>query len=253
MQFSSLVRRMRPIIVAAILTGIAGCASAQSFDQILGDFTQRRSGTCVIYGHVLAVAEFDPTAFAQRVHEVYGGWIATFPDGRRTYVTKEEVDTSLTNGYSCGEPGNILTIYSIALSKRSIGFDAKTGQLDYGEMDWVSFLTPNKWTLYDNGQVDGQHLTEGFSRLVKETDASGRLLTPSTMGFGILDEKTVPKYVEQVRKCHIIGGHDYSVAGYDAKNKIVKLRNPHNPKIILDIPVDLLINIPCGIDFMDRS
>lgn len=253
MQLTFVKRNLRTVIAVFALSCIGITAQAQTFDQLLGDFAQRRSGTCVIYGHVMAVAEFDPASFANRVHEVCGGWMAYFPDGRRTYVTQEEVQTSISNGYSCGETGNMLTIYSIALSKRAAGFDIKTGQLDYGILDWITFLTANKWTLYDNEQVAGQHLAEGLARLAKETTPDGRLRTPCTMGFGDLDEKTVPKYIGQIRKCHLLGGHDYSTAGYNAANKTVLLRNPHNPKVIMELPIDLLMNIPCGIDFMESN
>jgi hypothetical protein len=47
-----------------------------------------------------------------------------------------------------------------------------------------------------------------------------------------------------------VGIHDFSVSSYDAAKKMVYLRNPHNPQVLMEVPIDLLRNIPAGIDFM---
>lgn len=253
MRFPSMRRGINILLAASALACVCMGASAQTFDQLLGDFAQRRSGTCVLYAHVMAVAEYDPAVFAQRVHEVYGGWMTNFPDGRRTYVAKEELETSLTNGYSAGEPGNILTIYCIAVSKRSMGFDEKTGQLDYGELDWLKFVTPDKWTGYGEDQLPGNKVKDGLARISQESKTDDHVRIPCTIGFGILNEQTVPKCIDQVRKYKVIGGHDFQVVGFNHEVNAVKLRNPHRPQEITEVPVSLLLSIPCGIDFMEPS
>lgn len=247
-----ITKRYSRILAAGAFLLIA-CSSAfsQSFDSILGEFAQRMSGTCVIYAHVLSVAESSPTTVKNMVHPVFGGWMVNFEDGRKTYVAQSILDRSIAAGYSCGESDNILTICSVALSMRSGGFNYKTGQLDYGKVEFDRFLGTGKWTLYDPDQGIGKGLPDGLNRLAKESAVDGHPKDPCTMGFGILDEKTVPKYIDQIKKLNLLGGHDYSVSSYDATNKIVHLRNPHRPKEIMNVPVKLLLSIPCGIDFME--
>jgi hypothetical protein len=241
---------MRCILAVTLLVCLCVSAESQTFDQLLGNFALRRSGVCVIYAHVMAVCETDPTAFASLVHEVYGGWMVKYTDSRRTYVTREEVEKSIANNYSAGDVDNLLTIYSIALSKRSGGFDKTNGMLDYGDLDFAKFLGTRSWILYDNGQVAGQKLSDGLDRLVREALPDGRIRTPSTVGFGGLDAKSLPAFAELIEKYKLVGIHDFSVSSYDAAKKMVYLRNPHNPQVLMEVPIDLLRNIPAGIDFM---
>lgn len=253
MRFSLLQRSVWIVIATSALIGICAGANAQSFDQMLGNFAQKKSGTCVLYAHIMAVAEYNPEAFAQRVHEVYGGWMAYFSDGRRTYVAKEEVETSLLNGYSSGDPNNILTVYSIAVCKRSAGFDATTGKLDYGEMEWLKFLTSDKWIGYGEDQGLGYKVKDGLKRIADESKPTGRIRIPCTIAFGILNEATVPKYIDQIKQYKVVGVHDFQVVGFNFDQNMVRMRDPHKPKDIIDVPVSLILSIPCGIDFMVPS
>lgn len=241
------------VIICSTLIGISSSVGAQTFDDLARGFRQRKSPACVMYAHVIAVAEHDPVLFAKNIHKVYNGWTITFFDNRRVYVTRDELTTSLTYGYSADEPDNLMTVYMIGLSKRCGGFSQEKGEITYGKLDFRIFLSGNKWTLYDNEQKTGYKLTDGFTRLEEEVSLNGNVIVPCTIGFGILDEKTIPRQIEEVKKRKLIGGHDYEVSAYDAKNKMVLLRNPWKPRDILPIPIDLLKKIPCGIDFMECS
>jgi hypothetical protein len=240
-------------LVAVALTTAALAAFSQTFDEMLGQFAQRRSGVCVIYAHVMAVAENDPVSFAERVQSTYRGWLVRFADGRRAYVTQEEIDRSIAGGFSAGEPDNLLTIYCIALAQRCAGFKKETGELDYGKLDFGPFLGTGRWTLYDDSHGPGRKLADGLDRLVRETLPDGRLRRPSTVGFGSLDKKSIPRLADQTRNLKLVGGHDFSVSGYDKAAQTVHLRNPHNPKELLKVPINLLRRIPAGIDFMESK
>jgi hypothetical protein len=244
--------------LAQILTVlfVLTCASAfsQSFDQILGNFAQRRSGVCVIYGHVLAVAEVDPASVDNAVRKVFGGWMVMFPDGRRTYVAQEDIDKSLAAQFSSGEPDNKLTILSMALSMRSGGYKRDTGMLDYGPvLDFGKFMGSGNWTGYGNDSGPDRTLAKGFERLARETGPDGNVRIPATIGFGSLDEKSLPKYAAKAKEYKLVSDHDFSMCGYNAKTKCARLRNPHNPKVVLEVPVDFLCKIPCGTDFLEKS
>ena len=239
---------------AAFLALCACAASAITVDELYGNFAQRRSGVCVIYAHVMVMAEYDPDTFTKLVTPTFGGWIVRFSDNRRMYVTREEVEKSIANGYSYGDADNLLTIYSIALTHRTGSFKKDTGELTYGDLDFVKFLGTGKWTLYDDTQTEpGRTLADGLKRLIRETLPDGRTKVPCTVGFGGLDKKSIPEaYAEEASKRKLIGGHDFSVSKCDVNKKVVYLRNPHNPKELLEVPIDFLAKIPCGIDFMEK-
>ncbi len=247
-------KRSRVTVAALVALIMCICTNAWclTFDDILRGFAQRRSGVCVIYGHAMAMAEHNPEAFAKLVRQAGPIWSVKLNGYKWAYVTHDEIDKSVKAGFSCGETDNLLTIYSMAVSKRCNGYNYETGQLDYGD-GWMELVGTGKWTLYDDGQVEGQHLKDGLDRLVREAGPDGKPKTPSTMGFGNFDKKTIPNHLEQVQKIKLLGGHDYSVSRYDAERKIVLLRNPHNPKEFIEAPMDLLLSIPSGIDFMEVS
>jgi hypothetical protein len=117
----------------------------------------------------------------------------------------------------------------------------------------MKLVGSGNWTLYDDGQTEGHHLKDGLERLEKITGPDGRPSIPCTVGFGWLDENTCPKYIDQVNKVKLVGGHDFSVSRYDAKKRIVTLRNPWCPTELVEAPIDLLLNIPAGIDFMEPA
>jgi hypothetical protein len=241
----------RLLVASILLAGISAGAWGQTFDELLGNYRQRRSPVCVIYAHVLAVAEADPAGLATLIRAGRDVWSVRLAGNRWAYVTRADVEKSIANGFSTGEPDNLLTIYSIALSKRSEGYNAATGMLDYGRVDFGQFVGTGRWTLYDDKQGKGRSLSEGLDRLVREALPDGRPRNPSTVGFGFLDKKSIPDLVGAVQKSKLIGIHDFSVSRYDAAKKTVDLRNPHNPKEILEVPIELLRRIPAGIDFME--
>ncbi|HOP80888.1 MAG TPA: hypothetical protein PLZ21_10030, partial [Armatimonadota bacterium] len=244
MQFLNTGRRYQTIVLTILILVLCVSAWCQTFEEILGNFAQRRSGVCVLYAHAMAIAAADPATFSKLVFESYSGaWSVKLNGKRWAYVSREEVDKSIKAGFSAGEPNNILTVFSIAVSKTVGGFNYETGELDYGD-GWMKYVGTGNWTLYDNEQGPGKSLKDGLDRLAREVKPDGTPSCPSTMGFGSLDEKTIPDYIDGVRKAKLVGGHDFMVDKYDAENRIVFLRNPHNPKELLEAPVDLLLNIP---------
>ena len=248
------IRKFRLALTLTFLFTLT-CASAfgQSFDQLLGSFAQGKSGVCVIYGHVLAVAEVDPVGVQDMVKSVYGGWAVVFPDHRRIYVDQEDIDKSLADKWSVGEPDNKLTILSIALSMRSGGYKRETGMLDYGDVDWGKFMGSGQWTGYGETGGPNNTLAKGFERLIRETGPDGKVRLPATIGFGSLDEKSLPNYAAKAKEYKLVSEHDFSIAGYNAKTKCAVLRNPHNPKVVLEVPVSFLKKVPCGMDFLEKS
>lgn len=252
MSFSFSKRLMRFALGTALVVISAG-AFAQSFDQLLGDFAQRRSGVCVIYAHVMAVAENDPAAFTKTIKPVFGGWMVYFHDGRRTYVPQSVIDLSIRDSYSCGAPDNKLTIACIALSMRGGGFNATTGALDYGKLEFTPFAGTGNWTGYGEESGPDHTLLDGLARIASDTDTNGKIKEPATIGFGMLDKKNLPNYAAQAEKYRLVGGHDFEVYGYNASKKLVILRNPHRPKELVEVPSDFLAKIPCGIDFMELN
>ncbi len=245
------LRRCARLLLALVILGSAVGAWAMGFDDLLGEFRQRRSGVCVIYAHALALAEHDPDAFVAQFRISPNAWAVKLPIGKTAYVTRAQVEKSLSEGFSAGEVDNLLTVYSIAISELTGGFNHKTGMLDYGPRSYSQYVGSGKWTLYDDHQASGRKLSDGLARLVRSVDADGRPLTPSTVGFGALDKDSIPEFAELVRKYRLIGIHDFSVSRYDAASKEVVLRNPHNPKVLMPVPLDLLGRIPAGIDFME--
>lgn len=242
---------MRTVLVVMILTVAISAAHSQTFDKLLRGFRQRKSPSCVMYAHVLAVAENDPAAFTKNIRKVDGGWMVDFFDNGRIHVTQKEVTTSITCTYSAGEPDNLLTVYMIALTKRCGGYSPENGKLDYGTTDFRNFLSKNTWSGYGEESGPDHTLADGLARVAKETGSDGKIRIPSTIGFGLLNEKTVPKYVKQVQKFKLVGGHDFEIIGYNHEKQIVRMRNPWKPREIVEAPVDLLLKIPCGIDFME--
>lgn len=240
------------IALAALMLPAALQAAGPSFDQILGEFRQRMSGVCVIYAHALAVAEYDPSSFTSLFTTVDKGWRVRLNGGRFEYVTRKEVEKSIADHYSAGEPDNLLTVYSIAVSKATGGYSYRRCQLDYGPKPYSDFVGTGKWTLYDDGHGEGRKLADGLDRLVNEARPDGSLSTPSTIGFGAMGTNSPPEIARIVKDYRLVGIHDFSVSGYDAAAKDVLIRNPHNPKVIIRLPIDDLRRIPAGIDFMEK-
>lgn len=238
-------------LLAVVLLLSAATANAVTFDDLLGEFRQRRSGVCVIYAHTLAIAEDNPDGFTALFHAIPGAWRVKLASRSFGYVTRKEIEQSIADRYSAGEPDNLITIYSIAVSKRTGGYDYLKCQLGYGPRDYSRYIGSGKWVLYDDSKGPGRSLSEGLDRLLREARPDGRPATPSTIGFGALDAKSIPELAELVRKHKLVGIHDFSVSRYDAATGKVLLRNPHNPRELLHIPIDLLRQIPAGIDFME--
>jgi hypothetical protein len=238
-------------LLSLFLVCFAASAFAVTFDDLLGEFAQRRSGVCVLYGHVMSFAEVYPESIVKMCNKVFGGWMVTFPDGRRVYVAQDDIDKSLKDGWAAGEPDNLLLIVSIALDIRVGGFNFETGQLGYGKNEFAQFIGTGNWTGYGEESGPDHTLWHGFQRLAKETGPDGKLKLPATIGFGLLDKKHCPKYAEKCEKYKLVGGHDFSMIGYNPATKCARLRNPHRPKEIIEVPVKLLLKIPCGMDFLE--
>lgn len=237
-------------LIAIVLACMAVGATCQTpFDTILRDFRQTRSGVCVTYAHTLALAQADPAAFVQLIQPRPKGWAVDLA-GRKQYVPQSELDKSLKNGWSGGESDNLITIFAMAVSMRQGGYHPLTGMLDYGPAEYSLFIGSGKWVLFDPSQGPGKSLPDGLDKLAIEAKADGTPGSPATMGFGLLDEKTIPNDYAEVCKLGFWGGHDYAVVRYDAVQKAVVLRNPACPKTPVSVPVELLKRIPCGIDFM---
>lgn len=244
-------RRITTALISFFLICLTAGAFGITFDDLLGQFAQRRSGVCVLYGHIMAFAEVYPDSVQKMVSKTCGGWIVTFNDGRRVYVAQEEIDKSLAAGFSAGEPENPLTVAAIALDIRVGGFNKQTGQLDYGKNEFAGFLGTGNWTGYGEESGPTHTIHHGFLRLAAETGPDGKIKLPATIGFGMLDKKNLPKYAEQCEKYHLVGGHDFSLIGYTAATKCARLRNPHRPKEIVEVPVEFLEKIPCGMDILE--
>lgn len=247
------LRRWARLLFVSALLGPAFGASAVTFDELLGEFRQRRSGVCVIYAHAMAIAEHDPDAFIALFRTSPKAWAVKLARGKTAYVTRAEVEKSISGKFSAGEPDNLLTVYSIAVSKLTGGFDYTTCMLDYGPWGYSQFVGSGRWTLYDDGQGPGGMLADGLDRLVKTAGPDGRPSTPSTVGFGALDSQSIPEFAELAKKHRLVGIHDFSVSRYDAAAGEVILRNPHNPRELMRVPLDLLRRIPAGIDFMEPA
>lgn len=243
--------RLLPLTVA--LVAISTSSWAASFDQLLGNFHQRLSGVCVIYAHTLAIAESNPEGFSQQFTSVPKGWRVQLAGGNVAYVNRAEVKQSVENRFSGGDPENLLTVFSIAVSKSTGGYNYRTCMLDYGPKDYAQFIGSGKWALYDESAGPGKTLADGLDRLAKEARPDGSPAVPCTMGFGDLSRSSIPQVVELVKKYHLVGIHDFSVSRYDAATKEVLLRNPWNPQKLMAIPMDLLKRIPAGIDFMVKQ
>jgi hypothetical protein len=238
-------------LFSILLLCVCLAAFGQTFDQMLGNYAQRKSGVCVLHGHVLAVAETYPASIEKMCHEVYGGWMVVFPDGRRTYVAQAEIDKSLADSWMAGEPDNIHGVVTLGLCIRTGGYNRETGMLDYGKNDFGKFMGSGDWTGYGNENDPDHTLACGFERLARETGPDHHVKIPATIGFAALDKKALPKYAAECAKYKLVGEHDFSISGYDAATRCALLRNPHRPKDLLPVPVKLLLKIPCGMDFLE--
>jgi hypothetical protein len=225
-----------------------------TIESILGDFHQAGSPVCGIYSHTMAFAQTDPDVFAKLVESRPAGWAVNLC-GKKFYVPKTEVENSIKNGFSGGNSDNLITVYSVAVSMQMGGFDHKTGKLGYGDMElYKKLIGTGHFTGYGEDEGPSKSLDVGLERLSKVVDSEGIPTLPSVMGFGGLDKETIPDVYEQVSKIsNFGGGHVYAVARYDAKRQVVVLRNPYCPKTLVEVPVDLLKRIPCGIDFMEDT
>jgi hypothetical protein len=223
------------------------------FEKLLGEFRQRKSPVCVIYGHTLALAENDPAGFKRQIVRTRSGWVVRLADGLQTVVLQSEAKLAEKNGYIAGGAENLLNIYCIAVSKRCGGFNFESGMLDYGKRDYAEFMGSGKWSLYDDGQGSGRTLSDGLDRLIREWSNRAKKRSASTIGFGDLSSSEVPEYIRNAcKKYTLISGHDFSVSRYDPEDGRVLLRNPHNPRELIAIPLDLMRQLPAGIDFEER-
>jgi hypothetical protein len=238
-------KRPSRILISLALLCISWSAFGQTFDQLVGTYAQKKSPVCVTYGHVLAYAETNPAAITKMCRNVFGGWMVDFPDGRRTYVAQADLDKSLADEWLFGEPGNLLNVVTLALCLRTGGYNRETGMLDYGKNDAAKYLGGGTWTGYDATFDDEHNLARGFERLVREARPDGLLKTAATIGFGDL--------AADAQKYKLCSGHDFSISGYNAANKCARLRNPFNPKEVLEVPVAYLLKIPCGMDFLEEK
>jgi hypothetical protein len=223
------------------------------FEDLVGDFRQQGSGVCVIYGHTLALAETDPEDFLAQITAVEAGWRVRLADGIHTVVRKKDLERTSKNEFSAGRVDNPVNIYAVAVSQRCGGYNFEDGKLDYGNRNYSQFIGSGLWVLYDDHKPEGQRLSDGLDRLVKETGADGILEIPSTIGFGELGETATP-YVQYLAGLYgLVSGHDFSVSSYDPDSGNVLLRNPHRPLELIPVPVDVLRQVPAGIDFMEEK
>ena len=91
-----------------------------------------------------------------------------------------------------------------------------------------------KYALYKNKE-DNYSLSD-FEADLKKYANKNYILSCSTIDDDLPSESTLEK------KYNLVSGHAYTIAGYDEKNKIVKLINPHNYSIVTDVPVKILFD-----------
>lgn len=234
------------LFLGVLLLNIAVAAQTPSFNEVIGSFKQAKSDVEAVYSHTLAFAETDPAAFKTAITPRAGGW-AVILAGRQTFVAKPELNKSMANGFSFGEPDNLINIYSLAVSKRSGGYDPVTAKLSYGKMDFKHYVGTGNWVVYDNQQEKDRTLADGVARLVKDVDKNGHPKRPCVITMAEPNEETLSKYAQIFDE----GTRSLSVSSYDAKVKVLSICSPRNPQVVVSLPIDALNTLAARIDFMD--
>ena len=73
MQFLNTGRRYQTIVLTILILVLCVSAWCQTFEEILGNFAQRRSGVCVLYAHAMAIAVLIGNIFKTSIFESYSG------------------------------------------------------------------------------------------------------------------------------------------------------------------------------------
>ncbi|MEN6372702.1 MAG: hypothetical protein ABFD64_11900 [Armatimonadota bacterium] len=234
------------LLFVVLLLSASVVAQKPDFNAMTGSFKQAKSDIEAIYSHTLAFAETDPAAFKAAITPRAGGW-AVMLGGRQTFVAKPEMNKSIANGFSFGKPDNLINIFSLAVSKRSGGYDPVTAKLSYGKADFRQYVGTGNWVIYDNQQENGKALADGITRLIKDFNQNGHPKRPCVVTLVEPNEETLTKYAQLFDG----GTRSLSVSSYDAKEKTLYLRGPHNPQLAVSLPSDALSTLAAGIDFMD--